>query len=211
MGEWRMAGRRWTRAAAIAAAAGLSCAGLSPATAGEIDDGVIAELNFARTRPQEYARRLMGEPASGWETALAGAAGRHDAAAFKEAVDFLMRQPPLQPLRPDATLRAAAADHAAAQGATGATGHTGTGGERFDARLRRHGLKAELAGEAIAYGPPTARDLVRELIIDSGVADRGHRRNIFRPEFATAGVGCGPHRSYGAICVIDFASETARR
>jgi hypothetical protein len=43
------------------------------------------------------------------------------------------------------------------------------------------------------------------LIIDSGVASRGHRRNIFHPDLAVVGVACGPHRDYGAMCVMDFA------
>jgi hypothetical protein len=61
--------------------------------------------------------------------------------------------------------------------------------------------------ENIAYGPPSARDVVRELIIDQGVASRGHRRNIFNATVDTAGVKCGAHKVYGAMCVIDFARD----
>jgi len=54
--------------------------------------------------------------------------------------------------------------------------------------------------------------VVRELIIDSGVPSRGHRRNIFYPPLDAAGVACGPHRQYANMCVMDFAggSEPAR-
>ena len=78
--------------------------------------------------------------------------------------------------------------------------------ERFNDRLRRDGVRAELAAENIGYGPPTPSDVVRELIIDSGVPGRGHRRNTFHPAMAAAGVNCGPHREYTTMCVIDFAS-----
>ena len=178
-----------------------------PATAwaGEVDDAVLAEVNFARTHPQDYARRLMLQPVSDWERALGPDARSADPGAFAEAVEFLMRQTPLPPLSRDEILDAAALEHVEAQGPAGEIGHDGEDGERFDARLRRHGLQAQVAAENIAYGPSTPSDVVRELIIDSGVASRGHRRNIFHPELAAAGVACGPHRDYAAMCVMDFA------
>jgi uncharacterized protein YkwD len=175
------------------------------AQAGEVDDAVLAEVNFARTRPQDYARRLMLQPVSDWERALGSDVQAADPGAFAEAIDFLMRQSPLPPLSRDELLDAAASEHVEAQGPVGDIGHDGQDGERFDARLRRHGLQGRMAAENIAYGPSRASDVVRELIIDSGVASRGHRRNIFHPDLAAAGVACGSHRDYVAMCVMDFA------
>jgi len=178
------------------------------AQAGEVDDAVLAEVNFARTHPQDYARRLMLQPVSDWERALGPDARSADPGAFAEAVDFLLRQSPLPPLSRDQILDAAALEHVEAQGPAGEIGHNSQDGERFDARLRRHGLQAQVAAENIAYGPSNARDVVRELIIDSGVASRGHRRNIFHADLAAAGVACGPHRDYAAMCVMDFAGPS---
>lgn len=175
------------------------------AWAGQADDAVLAEVNFARTHPQDYARRLLLQPVSDWERALGPDARAADPGAFAEAIDFLMRQTPLPPLSRDEILDAAALEHVEAQGPAGEIGHNGEDGERFDARLRRHGLQARIAAENIAYGPSTPSDVVRELIIDSGVASRGHRRNIFHPQLAAAGVACGPHRDYAVMCVMDFA------
>jgi uncharacterized protein YkwD len=45
------------------------------------------------------------------------------------------------------------------------------------------------------------------LIIDDGVTDRGHRKNIFSRAFGTAGAACGPHPRFGNVCVIDFAAR----
>ncbi len=165
------------------------------------DSELLAEINFARTHPQEYAVRLEREPVTAWERSLAEPA---DAAARAEAIAFLRRQAPLAPLDADQDLAAAAREHVTAQGPAGRTGHDDPDGAPFDARLRRHGVDAAAEGENIAYGPERPADVVRELIIDSGVASRGHRHNIFAAGFEAAGVTCGPHRDYGTMCVIDF-------
>jgi uncharacterized protein YkwD len=67
-----------------------------------------------------------------------------------------------------------------------------------------------MSAENISYGYDDARDVVRQLIIDSGVPTRGHRHNIFGGAYRLAGVACGPHRAYGAMCTIDFAGALAR-
>jgi uncharacterized protein YkwD len=43
------------------------------------------------------------------------------------------------------------------------------------------------------------------------VPDRGHRKNLFNPDFRAAGAAIGPHKGYGAMTVVDMAdSFTAR-
>jgi len=177
------------------------------AFAGGFDDEVLAEVNFARAHPADYANELID-----------GLRGRDDGSsslayedrdAVEEAIDFLMRQPPLPPLKPDDRLAAAAQAHTNAQGPRGDLGHGAPGS--LGQRLQRNGLWAGLAAEDISYGHDTARDVVRQLIIDSGVPNRGHRNNIFGRAYQLAGVGCGAHRVYGSMCVIDFAGALAQR
>jgi hypothetical protein len=48
--------------------------------------------------------------------------------------------------------------------------------------------------------------VVRQLIVDDGVPGRGHRTLLFSAEFRFAGVGCGGHRRYGHLCVVDLAA-----
>ena len=74
-------------------------------------------------------------------------------------------------------------------------------------RIHRHGKWNRESGENIGYGPKEARDMVMQLIVDDGVPDRGHRKNIFSTVFHTAGVACGPHPVFGNMCVIDFADQ----
>ena len=54
-------------------------------------------------------------------------------------------------------------------------------------------------------------DVVRQLIVDSRVRNRGHRRDIFSRGFQVAGVGCADHARYGAMCVIQYAGAIVAR
>lgn len=172
----------------------------------ELDGGVLDELNFARTQPQAYGRSLAQEARR-----TRASAAYDDPAALDEALDFLARQAPVLPLGPDPALDEAALSHAKYQSRAGGIGHAGPGGETLGQRLRRYGAFSSLMGEDIAYGYSDPRDVVRQLIVDSGVPNRGHRANIFNPAYRAAGVGCGFHPVHRVMCVIDFAGTLMRR
>jgi hypothetical protein len=42
-------------------------------------------------------------------------------------------------------------------------------------------------------------------LVDDGVPDRGHLKNIMDKAFGKTGVAIGPHKTYGTVCVMDFA------
>lgn len=171
------------------------------ASAADLDAAVLDELNYVRANPAEYARELRGAP--GWVFE------QEEPGAVAEAIAFLERQPALPPLKPDRRLDAAAREHAQAQGRRGDVGHGATGG--LGARLRAAGVFAGLSAENISYGHDDARTVVRQLVIDSRVAGRGHRRNIFSSGYSAVGVACGDHRQWGSMCVIDFAGAIVQR
>ena len=171
---------------------------------------VLDVLNRARTDPAGYAaalkqyRRLFhanlvslpGQDAD-YETA-------EGVAVVDETIAFLGRQPALGPVAPAEILESSAADHVRDQGASGETGHAGHDGSAPADRVRRHGGGAYVA-EVIAYGAVDAVDMVRQLIVDDGVADRGHRSILYSPELRYAGVSCGKHPEFRTMCVIDLA------
>jgi uncharacterized protein YkwD len=73
--------------------------------------------------------------------------------------------------------------------------------------MNRYGRWDRAAGESIALGTNSARDVVLQLLIDDGVQNRGHRKTLLDGGYVVAGVACGPHTNYEQICVIDFAAR----
>jgi len=187
----------------LARATALAVALVAPslAHAADLDAAVLAELNYVRAHPADYARELRRAP----EWALE----QEEPGAVEEAIAFLERQPAMAPLKGDKRLGAAALQHVRTQGPSGEIGH-GTAGS-LGLRLRAAGVYAGMAAENISYGYDDAQSVVRQLVIDSRVAGRGHRRNIFAAGYTTAGVACGGHRQWGAMCVIDFAGALMER
>ena len=72
-------------------------------------------------------------------------------------------------------------------------------------RVERYGQWQSTIAENIAYGAKTARQIVVYLLIDDGVRDRGHRKNMLNPGFRMVGVATGTHPEYGIMSVMNFA------
>ena len=175
-----------------------------------IDSGkLLAELNAARSDPASYARglrqyrtyfhaNLLRYPGLNLDIETEEGIGVVD-----ETIAYLARQPALDPVQPSAVLRTAAAEHLADQQHSGAVGHAGSDGSSPGLRVRRLGGGGYVA-EVISYGSIDAVDAMRQLIVDDGVADRGHRSIIYSAELRYAGAICGPHPVYRTMCVIDL-------
>ena len=161
-----------------------------------IEPAVLAEINYVRAHPQDYARQLRGaEPTD----------------ATLEAIDYLESRSPAPPLSLSHGLEVSAARHAADEGEHDAFEHTGTDGSSAGERMRRAGVWAGVMAEVMAAGDESAQAIVRQLIVDEGVPGRGHRKDLLDPYLREAGVGCAPHPEYGTICVVDLASAPPPR
>ncbi len=110
----------------------------------------------------------------------------------------------LEPLLPEEDLTAAAQGHAVKSGKNGRVGHQGFN-KRFDPLM---GNPYNHVGENCSYGYEKAIDIVISLLIDEGIKDRGHRKNILSDSFNSVGVAIRPHKSYRVNCVMDFGRQT---
>jgi uncharacterized protein YkwD len=192
-----------------AAHAGEASSGGPPSSA---DLALLAALNAARTDPHGYAKRLredlayfhglIFEPPGG--ESLETSEG---AAAVMDAIADLERRDPAPALTADSEIAKAALHLAVDQGRTGAMGHVDSAHATLRDRLETAGVWAMSMEEDIAYGPTDPAEVIRELIVDDGVPGRDHRKAIFDAAMTRAGYACGPHASWGWVCVIDFTSN----
>lgn len=169
---------------------------------------VLDALNAARTDPRTTAR-TMDVLASYYEGRLFRRPGaptpiqtNEGPAAAREAAAALRAQTPVQALTLSAALSRAARDHVNDQ-SRGAVGHDGTDGSSTASRVGRYGTWQVSLSENIGYSPVVhGREVIENLIIDDGVSDRGHRRNIYDPSATLVGIACGPHARYSVNCVM---------
>lgn len=175
----------------LVALTGSTCRGADTAS------GVLAEINFARTRPWEYAKALIS-CGSLFQT-------RESQKTLVEAISFLQKVRPVPPLDFSAGMAQSAQSHIADQGPRGTVGHRGSDRSRSWDRMAQYGTWSGVVGENISYGFKEPRSIVAQLIVDYGVRNRGHRKNIFNGAYGVAGVAVGRHAKFGSMCVIDFA------
>ncbi|MFK7970535.1 MAG: CAP domain-containing protein [Bacteroidia bacterium] len=174
-----------------------------------LEQGVVAEMNYARTTPTAYAKLLQERRQyyRGNRLELPGEIPIVDLREGVVAVDDAIRDlqaisRPLEPLGASDGLSRAAQDLVNKQSRSGAVGH----GD-WQSRIDRYGESGCIprTTENVSYGSDTARNVVMQLIIDDGSTDRGHRQAILNPDLQVTGVACGSHPQYRSMCAITYA------
>jgi hypothetical protein len=125
-------------------------------------------------------------------------------AAYQEAIEFLKNQQPVHELILDERLKKAAEDHVKDIGPKGLLSHDGTDGRSVSERVEQYCEWNQACGENIDLGSKTGEDVIISLLVDDGVEGRGHRLNLFKPEFKIVGIACGSHREYETISVLVY-------
>ena len=175
-----------------------------------LERDIIEEMNLARTEPQKYAA-FVEEFKKYYDGNRLNIPGRkktlvtnEGTSAVDEAITFLRSAQPLPAFLVSKGMCSAAADHAKDLAGKGITGHRGSDGSMPNGRVDRYGEWDAAIGETVVYEVSTARLIIISLIIDDGVANRGHRRNIFDPNYHVTGISVSEPLSFGSKCVIDY-------
>ncbi len=176
----------------------------------QLEIEVLKEVNLLRASPRMYVSYLkeMKRYYHGKELRRPGEVPiltNEGISALNEAIRFMERATPVHKLRLSEGMSRGARDHVEVQGRTGSVGHGVAEGSRPHERIGLYGSWEKMVGENIAYGYRQARETILSFIIDDGVPDRGHRKNILNPNFRVVGVACGPHPLYQTMCVLIFA------
>ncbi len=175
---------------------------------------VFDESNRLRSEPDKYAE-ILAQRQQSYSGKIyhrknnpADLVTNEGVDALNEAVRVLQLQPVTPTLKWSESLAEVARAHVTDSGSTGMMGHDGSGSNTFANRvaaLMSSGTLLAL-GENIAYGPADGREVVLQLVVDDGVASRGHRDNLLKAEYNVSGVGCGYHSKYTTMCVAIYGT-----
>ncbi|MBF0314475.1 MAG: CAP domain-containing protein [Oligoflexia bacterium] len=157
---------------------------------------MLNEVNFARLNPKDYAHNRLQEGS--------------------EAYYDLQARGAVAALKLDPRISRAAQKYAEVLSLSATFGHFADGSNPSD-RCIKEGVNGG-CGENIASGSSgernalvnpklAARTFVIQLIVDEGVYDRGHRKNILNPAYKLLGIGFAREENsqYLNYCVQDFA------
>jgi uncharacterized protein YkwD len=178
-----------------------------------LEQQMLEEINLARTKPSEYVAHLerlrpyyvgkeLRQPGKPQLTTEEGVA------ALDEAIKFLRAAKPLPPLQSSKGMSSGALVLVSEQSTSGGTGHRSADGSFIEQRVARYGSWKGPIGENLSYGEDTPRDRVISMLIDDGVANRGHRNRIFNASYTVVGIACGAHQ-LGGMCAVTFAAGFA--
>jgi uncharacterized protein YkwD len=156
---------------------------------------ILSQINRSRTDPSGYANWLesMKKYFNGSSYTLPGensVRSNKGLEALNEAIAFLKTLKPLEALNISEELNNNANNRIALK-----TNPTNNNPISED--------------ENITYGKQTAEAIVMQLIMDDGVADRHHRRNILNNNAKTTGIACGDNSTYKNMCVITLSNNNS--
>lgn len=178
---------------------------------------IVQELNWLRTKPLEVIEALRERLAQYkgkdyFPPARQGASvvTKEGTAVVEEAIEYVRGLETMDGVgnRSEEGLALAAEDHIADIGQTGTASHTSSDGMSSAERASQYGYYG-LFGECLWYGSDLAdaRTIILDLIVDDGVASRGHRKGVLNPRYDTVGVAYGPHATFGRMAAIEFAKS----
>ena len=101
----------------------------------------------------------------------------------------------------------AARDHVIDSNKNNIFGHTGSDGSTLSVRINRYSSRRGALAENIDYGTKSPLEVIIALLVDDGVASRGHRTNMFNPMYTKVGMATAGHPRWGQSTVMDYSSK----
>lgn len=181
----------------------------------EMDRQIFELINKARANPQEFIPHLQ-QMESRFEGFLMKQPGKttlrtkEGVDAVREAIKFLGQQQPKRQLNWNNELYLAAKQHVSDTGVKGLVQHESSDGKTVKERLKQYGKIVTCYGENLSFHTETPMEVVLQSIVDDGVPNRGHRENLFNPEFRVMGCYSGHHKDFDHMSTIDFCAAFVR-
>jgi uncharacterized protein YkwD len=180
-----------------------------------MDRQIFDLVNQVRQRPQDMIPHLqqMEQRFDGMMYKQQGKTTvrtKEGVQAVREAIQFLRDLRAVRPLGWHNELAQCARNHCQDTGAKGLVQHEGSDGTPVKERLKRFGKIVTGYGENLTYHCDNAMEVILQSIVDDGVPNRGHRENLFNPEFRVMGCHSGVHKDFDSMTVIDFCAAFIR-
>ena len=153
---------------------------------------ILKYINLARTNPVYFAENYLSSR-------------RSDSPEAEECFMEMINYFPKDELIWSDLLFNSAKDHSDDVGSNGLIGHLGSDSSTLRERIERYADWKGSIAENIYYGDSKPLEIVILFLIDEGIEDRGHRRNILNGNFQYTGVSVSSHFYYRKVCVVHFA------
>lgn len=147
------------------------------------EQDMVNEINAVRTNPLAYIAHIENyiqtiEMDADFDSYYK----QKEAAAARELINQLRNTPSMSSLQPHRGLYNAAISHGQDVQRQGRLNHTGSDGSQIWDRLGKvNGIVG--GAENLVAGAHSAKESVIILLVDSGIPNRGHRKNILNPKW----------------------------
>jgi hypothetical protein len=166
----------------------------------EIEQDFFYWTNLMRKNPGQFAETVLQEFLKQFPEA-----NSPDSRSL--AADLKRIQTSLPFLHPNHGLFVMASTHATdLKGRNGVISHQSSSGKDFVQRIKEAG-KYRCGAENVFVGTPEALEALILLLIDKGVKDNGHRKNLLDPTFTLMGASFQEMNIKKAVLVQDFGCK----
>ena len=127
--------------------------------------------------------------------------------AINEAIEFLKNQNSIPELIPSEYLKLSSKEHADDIGINSLYTHEGSDGLNVNDRIEKYCDWSGNLSENIEFSSNTSNDIICSWIIDDGIKNRTHRKNIFCEDYKYFGAGASNHALENIVTVVDFVGD----
>ncbi len=175
------------------------------------EKNLILAMNLIRYNPEKYSTLYVFPRLQYFQGTAFHFPGRiplrtrEGIEAVRELYLELLETEPMPLFYPSKGMSKASADHARYMRRTATASHEGGGG--LGARVSRHGQWVSGLAENLAWATTNAHETIVNLMIDDGIRNRGHRKNILNPAYNKVGVAIDDHPRFTISWVINYAVD----
>ena len=176
-----------------------------------IKSEVISESNRIRTNPKAYIP-ILEEYLQNFDGNLLKFPGKNELLeteegprAYKEAIEFLKNQKPINIIEFDEEASKVAEEYA--KFLSNSKEEQIEDETQIEQRVEKYIDYDYAISESIDFGGSSGVEVIVNLLVDDGVKDRIHRENLFSNKFEYYGVAVFEHKEYDFCTVIDYFGD----